>query len=71
MKDKINVNVGGIGFTGALAILFIAFKLLGIIHWPWIWVVAPLWIPIAIALLTIIIILICSLFIFIIHKIKK
>lgn len=41
---------GGIGFCGALAILFIALKLLGYIDWSWWWVLSPLWIGFAIAL---------------------
>ena len=36
-----------IGFTGALALLFIALKLLGHIEWSWLWVLAPVWIPLA------------------------
>jgi hypothetical protein len=39
----------GIGFGGALALLFIALKLLGKIGWSWWWVLAPLWIPCAVA----------------------
>lgn len=35
----------GIGFCGALAILFIALKLTGVITWSWWWVLAPVWIP--------------------------
>lgn len=38
------------GFGGLLAILFIALKLLGIIHWSWWWVLSPLWIPFAVIL---------------------
>ncbi|MFZ9316490.1 MAG: hypothetical protein ACO236_04340 [Candidatus Nanopelagicaceae bacterium] len=40
----------GIGFLGGLALLFIGLKLGGVIHWPWIWVLAPLWISYGIAL---------------------
>lgn len=39
----------GIGFTGLLTIAFIVLKLCGVITWPWIWVLCPLWIPLAIA----------------------
>ena len=39
---------GGIGFDGALAIVFITLKLVGTISWSWIWVLSPLWIPLAI-----------------------
>lgn len=35
----------GIGFTGLLAIVFIALKLGDVIDWSWWWVLAPLWIP--------------------------
>lgn len=42
---------GGIGFGGALALLFIALKLTGVIAWSWWWVLAPLWVPFAIVLL--------------------
>ena len=34
----------GIGFAGALTILFIGLKLTGYITWRWIWVLSPLWI---------------------------
>lgn len=34
---------GGIGFLGALALLFIGLKLTGYIDWSWWWVTAPLW----------------------------
>jgi len=32
-----------VGFFGALGLLFIALKLLGVIAWSWWWVTAPLW----------------------------
>lgn len=38
-------NKSGIGFCGLLAIVFIVLKLIGIINWSWVWVLAPLWIP--------------------------
>lgn len=53
-----NKSSGGIGFGGLLTIVFIVLKLCGVIHWGWLWVLAPLWIPIAIFLLVLIIILI-------------
>ena len=42
---------GGTGFCGMLTILFIAFKLLGIITWSWLWVLSPLWIGAALVLI--------------------
>ena len=35
-----------LGFFGVLTILFIALKLLNVIAWSWVWVLAPLWIGI-------------------------
>lgn len=33
-----------IGFCGSLLLIFIVLKLVGVISWPWIWVLAPGWI---------------------------
>ncbi len=43
-----NSNTGGIGFCGLLAIVFITLRLLDVIDWPWLWVLAPIWIPLVI-----------------------
>lgn len=40
-----NNNYGGIGFLGALCLLLVALKLLGVITWSWWAVTAPLWFP--------------------------
>ena len=42
MDNKTSVH--GIGFAGLLTIVLIAFKLLEIINWSWIWVLSPIWI---------------------------
>ena len=34
----------GIGFCGLLTIAFIVLKLLNVITWSWLWVLAPIWI---------------------------
>ena len=44
---------GGIGFTGALTILFIGLKLCNVIHWSWWWVLSPIWISMSIVILII------------------
>lgn len=36
--------VRGPSFSVLLTVLFIALKLTGVIAWPWIWVLAPIWI---------------------------
>ena len=40
-----NNSSGGISVVGLLGVLFIALKLTGYIAWPWLWVLAPFWIP--------------------------
>ena len=45
-NSSTQVSFGG-GFCGLLALVFITLKLIGIIDWPWIWVLAPIWIPLA------------------------
>jgi hypothetical protein len=37
----------GIGFGGALFLVFLVLKLLDKITWSWMWVTAPLWGPLA------------------------
>lgn len=41
----------GIGFVGALQLIFIAFKILGYIEWSWLWVLSPTWIYAAIVVI--------------------
>ena len=56
-NKKLSVNISSSSW-GLLAIVFITLKLLGCINWPWIWVLAPIWMPIAIGLIVLCIILI-------------
>jgi hypothetical protein len=46
-KTVTTVGSNGIGFGGALFIVFLILKLTGYINWSWWWVAAPLWIPTA------------------------
>jgi len=57
MENNGNRVGGGIGFSGALSILFIALKLCGVIHWSWLWVLSPLWIPLVIVIIVVIVLL--------------
>ena len=58
-KQKGSSSTGGIGFCGLLGVAFIVLKLVGVINWSWLWVLAPLWIPavIVIAILLVVFIL--------------
>lgn len=50
-NKKVQVqSSGGIGFLGLLTIVFIVLKLIDVINWSWIWVLAPVWIPLALTL---------------------
>ena len=49
-KQTSNSSSGGIGFLGALTLVFIVLKLCGIIHWSWIWVLMPTLLPIILVL---------------------
>jgi fatty acid desaturase len=53
---------GGIGLGGALALLFIGLKLGGVIGWPWVWVLAPLWISVLLVVLLLFVLAIAFLF---------
>lgn len=41
---EVRTNNIGLGFTGALLLLFIGLKLTGYITWSWWWVLSPIWI---------------------------
>ena len=62
MADSNNTSYGGIGFPGLLAIVFITLKLTHVIAWPWLWVLAPLWIPLALVIFFIVVFALATLF---------
>lgn len=44
-----NAASNAISLSSLLGIAFIVLKLVGVIGWPWLWVLAPFWIPFAAA----------------------
>jgi len=62
MIESSNVTVGnsGVGFFGALTLIFITLKLIDKIDWNWIWVLSPLWIPTCVVLFGILVVLIIA-----------
>ena len=46
MKDN-NVTIHSPNFFECLALLFIGLRLADRITWPWVWVLAPLWMPVS------------------------
>lgn len=52
-----STSSGGIGFAGALTLLFIGLKLGHVIDWSWWWVLSPLWIGAAVVGVILVIVL--------------
>lgn len=50
MSTSSSAGSGGLGFSGALFLVFLVLKLLGKITWSWLWVTSPLWGGVAIVL---------------------
>lgn len=55
---NVSSSSSGMGFTGALTILFVALKLLNKIDWSWWWVLSPIWISALIGIVILIILII-------------
>lgn len=55
MKDNNTVR-SGINFFELLGVVFIVLRLCGVIGWPWVWVLAPIWVPICLWLLAVLIV---------------
>lgn len=56
-NNKSSGSSGGIFWT-LLAVTFIVLKVTHLIDWPWVWVLAPIWIPTGIVLAAIVVVLI-------------
>lgn len=56
MSNSNNINKGGIGFCGLLAIAFIVLKLIGVIKWSWLWVLSPIWIQSVIVIILVVVV---------------
>lgn len=60
MTSKTASYSGGISFTGALTILFVALKLCHVISWSWWWVLSPIWINVSFVLALLLLLAIVS-----------
>ena len=58
MNDNKTTAGGGIGFIGALTIVFIVLKLTHVINWAWVWVLSPLWISALISIVILVVVVI-------------
>ena len=61
VEMKRNDNAYAMGFADVLLIVFVVLKLVGVIDWSWVWVLAPFWIPTLIIIFLIIAIKIITL----------
>lgn len=48
-ENKTVVKKQGLGLGTVLTIIFVVLKLVGVIDWAWVWVLAPFWISVAIS----------------------
>ena len=46
--ESVKAGGSGVSVLSLLGVLFVGLKLAGFIEWPWLWVLAPFWIPAAI-----------------------
>ena len=46
-ETKSAIPASGVGIAGLLGVAFVILKLIGVITWSWLWVLAPFWIPAA------------------------
>lgn len=49
-ENKTVVKKQGLGIGSILTIIFVVLKVIGVIEWSWVWVLAPLWISVIISL---------------------
>lgn len=54
MNNNNNASRGGLGLASVLTIVFVVLKLVGVIDWKWIWVLAPLWIDVLLTILVLV-----------------
>lgn len=59
MKDKINIRTGAtLPVLGILGSVLVVFKALGMITLPWLWVLAPFWLPVLAILIVLVVVFI-------------
>ncbi len=60
MATNNSSSSGGIGVCGLMGVMFTGLKIAGVINWPWIWVLAPFWIPLALGVIFLLILLVIA-----------
>lgn len=57
-NKKITVTLPSVGSVLLISLILLILKLTGIIHWGWIWIISPIWLPYVFAFVISLIILI-------------
>ena len=50
MEEEKTVVSSGCSLATVLGVVFLVLKLVGVIDWAWVWVLAPFWIPVALVI---------------------
>lgn len=46
MQDrKITVQLPTIGTSLLITLIFVLLRIIGVIHWNWVWLISPIWLP--------------------------
>ena len=59
MENK-KITANSPNFFEWLALLFIGLRLTRVIVWPWMWVLAPLWLPVCLAIIIACVVVLCG-----------
>ena len=60
MATNNSSSSGGIGVCGLMGVMFIGLRIAGVISWPWVWVLAPFWIPLALGVIFLLILFVIA-----------
>tara|TARA_R110000772_G_scaffold58631_1_gene133114 strand:- start:33 stop:230 length:198 start_codon:yes stop_codon:yes gene_type:complete len=60
MTTNNSSSSGGIGVFGLMGVMFIGLRIAGVISWPWVWVLAPFWIPLVLGVIFLLIFLVIA-----------
>lgn len=55
MSNSSSSSSGGVGVASLLGVAFVVLKLTHFVDWPWLWVLAPFWIPFVSALVVLVV----------------
>ena len=60
MTTNNSSSSGGISVFGLMGVMFIGLRIAGVISWPWVWVLAPFWVPLVLGVILLLILIIIA-----------